>query len=90
MHLSCAQEKRKKRPQDNEKRHDKVILQYDNARPPHEAEVVVKKCIETLKWKTLPHLPQYSPDVAPSHFHLTHLAQWHTTWLTSTSALMKK
>nr|CDS33394.2 hypothetical transcript [Hymenolepis microstoma] len=29
--------------------------------------------------------------VAPSaDFHLTHLAQWHTAWLTSTSARMKK
>nr|CDS26096.1 Mariner Mos1 transposase [Hymenolepis microstoma] len=30
-------------------------------------------------------------DVASSHFHLTHLARWHTAWLTSTSpARMKK
>nr|CDS29180.1 Mariner Mos1 transposase [Hymenolepis microstoma] len=33
----------------------------------------------------------YSPDVAPSaDFHLTHFAQWHTTWLTGTSARMKE
>nr|CDS31271.1 expressed protein [Hymenolepis microstoma] len=45
---------------------------------------------ETLKWKILPHPPPYSPDVAPSgDFHLTHIAQWHTTWLTSTSARVK-
>nr|CDS32080.2 histone lysine N methyltransferase SETMAR [Hymenolepis microstoma] len=50
---------------------------------------VVKKYLDTLKWKTLPH-PPYSPDVVPSDFHLTHLAQWHTAWLTSTSARMKK
>nr|CDS26206.1 transposase [Hymenolepis microstoma] len=30
-------------------------------------------------------------DVAPSaDFHLTHLAQWHTAWLSSTSARVKK
>nr|CUU99751.1 hypothetical transcript [Hymenolepis microstoma] len=29
--------------------------------------------------------------VAPSaDFHLTHLAQWHTAWLSSTSARVKK
>nr|CDS32081.1 Mariner Mos1 transposase [Hymenolepis microstoma] len=28
--------------------------------------------------------------VVLSDFHLTHLAQWHTAWLTSTSARMKK
>nr|CDS28296.1 Mariner Mos1 transposase [Hymenolepis microstoma] len=31
-----------------------------------------------------------SLDVVPSDFHLTHLAQWHTAWLTSTSPRMKK
>nr|CDS32071.1 transposase [Hymenolepis microstoma] len=50
---------------------------------------LVKKYLETLKWEILSHLP-YSPDVAPSDFHLTHLAQWHPAWLTSTSARMKK
>ena len=44
-----------------------VILQHDNARP-HVAKVV-KKYLETLKWEILPH-PPYSPDVAPSDFHL--------------------
>lgn len=55
-----------KRPQYNE-RHDKVILQHDNARP-HVAKVV-KTYLETLKWEVLPH-PPYSPDVAPSDYHL--------------------
>ena len=40
-----------KRPQYNE-RHDKVILQHDNARP-HVAKVV-KTYLETLKWEVLP------------------------------------
>ncbi|GFX70145.1 mariner Mos1 transposase [Trichonephila clavipes] len=55
-----------KRPQYN-KRHDRVILQHDNARP-HVAKVV-KTYLETLKWKVLPH-PLYSPDLAPSDYHL--------------------
>ncbi|GFY16902.1 mariner Mos1 transposase [Trichonephila clavipes] len=54
-----------KRPQYNE-RHDKVILQHDNARP-HVAKVV-KTYLETLKWEVLPH-PLYSPDLAPSDYH---------------------
>ncbi|CAD7003923.1 unnamed protein product [Ceratitis capitata] len=57
---------KEKRPQYQE-RHDKVIVQHDNARP-HVAKVV-KKYLETLKWEVLPH-PPYSPDVAPSDFHL--------------------
>ena len=55
-----------KRPQYNE-RHDKVILQLDNARF-HVAKVV-KTYLETLKWEVLPH-PPYSPDAAPSDYHL--------------------
>ncbi|GFT77420.1 mariner Mos1 transposase [Trichonephila clavipes] len=53
-------------PQYNE-RHDKVILQHDNARP-HVAKVV-KTYLETLKWEVLPH-PLYSPELAPSDYHL--------------------
>ncbi|KAG5314900.1 MOS1T transposase, partial [Pseudoatta argentina] len=48
-------------------RHDKVILLHDNARP-HVAKPV-KTYLETLKWDVLPH-PPYSPDIAPSDFHL--------------------
>ncbi|GFX71822.1 mariner Mos1 transposase [Trichonephila clavipes] len=55
-----------KLPQCNE-RHDKVILQLDNARP-HVAKVV-KTYLETLKWKVLPH-PLYFPDLALSDYHL--------------------
>jgi len=60
-----------KRPQYNE-RHEsvsKVILQHDNAQP-HVAKMV-KTYLETLKWEVLPH-PLYSPDVAPSDYHLFH------------------
>ncbi|GBP16996.1 Mariner Mos1 transposase [Eumeta japonica] len=55
-----------KRSQYNE-RHDKVILQHDNARP-HLGKVV-KTYLETLKCEVLPH-PPYSPDIAPSDYHL--------------------
>ncbi|GFV74163.1 mariner Mos1 transposase [Trichonephila clavipes] len=55
-----------KRPQYNE-RHDKVILQHANARP-HVVKVV-KTYLETLKWEVLCH-PLYSPDLAPSDYHL--------------------
>ncbi|KAG5314398.1 MOS1T transposase, partial [Pseudoatta argentina] len=48
-------------------RHDKVILLHDNARP-HVAKPV-KTYLEALKWEVLPH-PLYSPDIAPSDFHL--------------------
>ena len=55
-----------KRPQ-YEQRHEKVILQYDNARP-HIAKPV-KTYLETLKWEVISH-PPYSPDIAPSDYYL--------------------
>ena len=56
---------KEKRPEwDN--RHNKLILLHDNARP-HIAKPV-KKYLE-VKWEILPH-PLYSPDIAPSDFHL--------------------
>jgi len=49
-------------------RHDKIILLHDNARPHIAAPV--KTYLETFKWeKILPH-PPYSPDIAPSDYHL--------------------
>lgn len=50
-----------------EERHEKVILLHDNARP-HTAKVV-QQYLETLRWEILPH-PPYSPDIAPSDYHL--------------------
>ncbi|KAG5327510.1 MOS1T transposase, partial [Pseudoatta argentina] len=54
-------------PYRDAQRHDKVILLHDNARP-HVGKPV-KTYLETLKWEVLPH-PPYSPDIAPSDFHL--------------------
>ena len=64
MRLSRAL--RKKRPQ-YEQRHEKVILQHDNARP----NVVkpVKTYLETLEWEVLPHPPCF-PDIAQSYYYL--------------------
>jgi len=73
-----------KRPQYNE-RHDKVILQHDNARP-HVAKVV-KTYLETLKWEVLPHR-RILQTLLP--LTITCFDQRHTAWLTSTSGLMKK
>ena len=64
MRLSRAL--REKRAQ-YEQRHEKVILQHDNARP-HVAKPV-KTYLGTLKWDVLPY-PPYSPDTAPSDYYL--------------------
>jgi len=61
--LHCAL--REKRPH-YRKRHDKLIFLHDNA-PSHMSTMVQN--LETLNWKMLPH-PAYSPDLAPSDYHL--------------------
>jgi transposase len=48
------------------RRHE-VILQHDNARP-HTSNMT-KAAIQELDWEILPH-PPYSPDLAPSDYHL--------------------
>ena len=45
------------------------LLQRDNARP-HTA-TMMKNAIQRLGWTLLPH-PPYSPDLAPSDYHLFH------------------
>lgn len=54
--------------------HDKVYFQHDNARP-HSAKVTRCKLLE-LGWELIPH-PPYSPDLAPSDYHLFHSLQNH-------------
>jgi len=49
------------------KRHDKVIFQHDNARP--HVRKIVKATLKALGWDVLSHSP-YSPDIAPSDYHL--------------------
>lgn len=48
-------------------RHEKVIFQHDNA-PAHKPKPA-RDTIAALHWDVLPH-PLYSPDLAPSDFHL--------------------
>ena len=56
----------KKRPE-YQKRQHKVIFLHDNA-PSHTARAV-RDTLETLNWEVLPHAA-YSPDLAPSDYHL--------------------
>lgn len=46
---------------------EKVVLLHDNARP-HVARTVKEK-LENFGWDIMPH-PPYSPDLAPSDYHL--------------------
>jgi histone-lysine N-methyltransferase SETMAR len=57
-----AAELEKKHPQRGQ-----IYFQHDNARP-HVANLVKAK-LERLGWELLPH-PPYSPDLAPSDYHL--------------------
>ena len=64
--IKLSQALKNQRPQYAE-RHDKVILQHDNASA-HVANVE-KNYLENFKWEVLPHLT-YSPDITPSDYHL--------------------
>jgi len=56
---------REKRPY--RKRHDKLIFLHDNA--PSHTSTMVQNYLETFNWEVLPY-PVYSPDLAPSDYHL--------------------
>jgi len=56
----------KKRPY-YRKRHDKLIFLHNNA--PSHTSTMVQNYLKTLNWEVLPH-PDYSPDLAPSDYHL--------------------
>lgn len=64
--IDLQQALRKKRPENDQRQH-KVIMLHDNA-PSHTAKPV-KETIATFGWEILPHAA-YSPDLAPSDFHL--------------------
>jgi len=49
-------------------RQGRVVLQQDNARP-HTSNQTLRHIQETLGWDLLPH-PPYSPDIAPSDYHV--------------------
>nr|CAD2209482.1 unnamed protein product [Meloidogyne enterolobii] len=50
------------------RRQGQVVFHQDNA-PPHRANATRAHITETLGWEILPH-PPYSPDIAPSDYHL--------------------
>lgn len=54
---------------------ERVLLLHDNARP-HVALQTRTKIVDEFGWEILPH-PPYSPDIAPSDFHLfRHLSNY--------------
>lgn len=84
-----------KRPQ-WARRHGRVILLHDNASS--NTAKSTKETIKALEWEALPH-PPYSPDLAPSDYHLfrsmahgladqhfanyEEVAKWLESWLAS-------
>ena len=63
-------------------RHEEIIFHHDNARP--YAAIPVKSYLENSRWEVIPHLP-YSPDLAPSDYHLFRSMQNALTGIRFTS-----
>jgi len=74
---------REKRPY-YRKRHDKLIFLHYNVLS--HTSTMVQNYLETLNWEVLPH-PAYSPDLAPSDYHL--FSSMVTRSLNGTSILKK-
>ena len=70
--MKLDKEIREKRPELETRKG--VIFHQDNARP-HTSLVTRKKLLE-LGWEVMPH-PPYSPDLAPSDYHLFRSLQNH-------------
>ena len=62
--------------------YETIIFHHGNARP-HVA-IPVKNYLENSEWEVLPHLP-YSPDLAPSDYHLFRSMQIALTGIRFTS-----
>ena len=67
LQLMCLKRVLNEKRPEWENRHEKLILLHDNARP--HVHSAVKNYIEGQNWEVLPH-PPYSPDIAPSDYHL--------------------
>jgi len=70
LQMMCFSRALKEKWLQYQERHDKVILQHENARP--HGTRPIKAFLETLKQEVLPH-PPYSPGVTPSDYHLFRL-----------------
>ena len=65
---------------------DKVLLLHDNARP--HTSIRTRETITLYGWTTLPH-PPYSPDLAPSDYHLFG-PPWKRVWEANIIPVTKK
>jgi len=64
---------------------NETLLQHDNARP--HTSAATRDVTQCLEFSVLPH-PPYSPDLAPSDFHL--FPKLKEYWRASASAVMKR